>query len=94
MHRDAHIIDHVYDFFDLLRIDNIVGKVVVDLSISQVALILTLGDQYLQLRMLLSCWTPASPAGAVFDGVFAVSLAAVCLHPYASLMLYINDQLY
>ena len=42
MHRDPHIVDHVDDIFDLLRIDDIVGQVIVDLVVSQVTLIFTL----------------------------------------------------
>ena len=30
VHRDAHVIDHVDDIFDLLRIDDVVGEVVVE----------------------------------------------------------------
>jgi hypothetical protein len=47
--RDAHIVDHVDDIFDLLRIDDIARQVVVDLAVGKVALLLALGDQQLQL---------------------------------------------
>ncbi len=49
MHRDAHVVDHVDDILDLLRIDDIVRQVVIDLGIGQVALLLAAGNQILKL---------------------------------------------
>jgi hypothetical protein len=45
VHRDTHVIDHVYDVFDLLGIDNIVRQVVIDLGIGQIALLFAAGNQ-------------------------------------------------
>ena len=36
--RDAHVVDHVDDVLDLLRIDDIARQMVVDLTVGQVAL--------------------------------------------------------
>ena len=47
MHLDAHVVDHADDVFDLLRIDDVVGEVVVDLGIRQVALLAPFGDELL-----------------------------------------------
>jgi hypothetical protein len=35
VHLDAHAVDHADDVFDLLRIDDVVGQVIVDLGIGQ-----------------------------------------------------------
>src|SRR5699024_1327646 len=43
-HLDAHAVDHRDDVFDLLGVDHVVGQVVVDLAVGQVALLTTLGD--------------------------------------------------
>jgi hypothetical protein len=51
-HLDAHVVDHLDDVFDLVRIGNIVGQVVVDLGVGQVALFLSFGNQGLQTRLL------------------------------------------
>ena len=51
--RDAHVIDHVDDIFDLFRIDDLARQMVVDLAVGQEALLLALGDQQLQLRLPL-----------------------------------------
>src|SRR5213595_3180775 len=50
-HRDAHVVDGVDDVFDLLRIDDFRGQVIVDLGVRQVALLLAARDQELQLRL-------------------------------------------
>ena len=44
MHRNTHVIDHADDIFYLLRIDDIVGQMIIDLPIGQVALFLAFGD--------------------------------------------------
>ncbi len=51
--RDAHVVDHVDDVFDLLRIDDVVREVIVDFAIGQVTLLLAAGDQQLDLGLLL-----------------------------------------
>ena len=51
VHRDAHVVDGVDDVFDLLRIDDLGGQVVVHLRIGEIALLLAAGDQQLQLRL-------------------------------------------
>ena len=48
---DAHAVDHADDVFQLLRIDQIVGQVVVDLGIGQVALLQPLADQLLDVGL-------------------------------------------
>jgi hypothetical protein len=45
VHRDAHAVDHADDVFDLLRVDHVVGEVVVDFGVGQVALFQALADQ-------------------------------------------------
>jgi hypothetical protein len=42
---DPHVVDHADDVFDLLRIDDTFGQVIVDLVVGQVSLILSLCDQ-------------------------------------------------
>ena len=49
MHGDAHVIDHANNALDLLRIDDFIGQVVIDLGIGQEALFLAFGDQQLKL---------------------------------------------
>ena len=51
VHRDAHIVDHVDDVFDLLRIDDLARQVVVDLAVREVTLLLAFRDEQLQLRL-------------------------------------------
>jgi hypothetical protein len=53
VHLDTHAIDHADDVFDLIRIDEIVGQVIVDLGIGQVALLETFADELLDLGFLL-----------------------------------------
>ncbi len=55
MHLDAHVVDHADDVFDLLRIDDVVGQVIVDLGVGQVPLLLALDDQGLDFGLLLLC---------------------------------------
>ncbi len=45
---DTHVVDHADDVFHLIGIGNILGKMVVDLGIGQVALFLATRDQLLQ----------------------------------------------
>ena len=51
VHRDAHVVDHLHDVFDLLRIDDLGRQVVVDLGVGEEALFLTAGNQQLELRL-------------------------------------------
>ena len=53
VHRDAHVVDHVDDVFDLLGIDDFARQVIVHLRVREVALLLAPGDQQLQLRLAL-----------------------------------------
>ena len=52
VHLDAHAVDHADDVFDLLRIDDVVGQVIVDLGVGQVALLQALADQLLDFGLL------------------------------------------
>ena len=51
VHRNAHVVDHLHDVFDLLRIDDLGGQVIVDLGVGQEALFLAARDQELELRL-------------------------------------------
>jgi hypothetical protein len=53
MHRDAHVVNHVDDVFDLLGIDDPAREVIVDFCVGEVALLLAAGDQVLELLGLL-----------------------------------------
>ncbi len=50
---DPHVVDHADDVFDLIRIGDVVGQVIVDLGVSQESLLLTLGNQLFQTGLLL-----------------------------------------
>ncbi len=52
-HLDAHVVDHLDDVFNLIRIGDILGQVIVDLGVGQVALILATGDEILEPGLLL-----------------------------------------
>src|SRR5690606_35391418 len=45
VHRDPHVVNHVYDVFDLFRIDDSAWQVIIDFSIGQVTLLLAAGNQ-------------------------------------------------
>ena len=45
VHRNAHIVDHVDDVFDLLRIDDFARQMIVDFSVGEVALLLAARNQ-------------------------------------------------
>jgi hypothetical protein len=51
VHRNAHVVDHLHDVFDLLRIDDLGRQVVVDLGVGEEALFLAARDQQLELRL-------------------------------------------
>jgi hypothetical protein len=53
MHRDAHIVDHVDDVFDLFGIDDVVRQVIIDFGIGQEALFLAARNELLELA---SCY--------------------------------------
>ena len=53
VHRDPHVVDHADDVFDLLRIDNALRKMIVDLGIREVSLLLALGDEELEAGLLV-----------------------------------------
>ena len=44
-HLDAHVVNHLDDVFDLIGVDDIFRQMVIDLSIGQIALLLTTGDK-------------------------------------------------
>ena len=54
VHRNTHVIDHVDDILDLLRIDDVVRQVVIDLCVSQIALFLAAGNQIFKLSGLFA----------------------------------------
>ncbi len=73
--RNAHVIDHVDDVFDLLRIDDLARQVVVDFGIGEVTLFLAARDQQLQLRLALvsdlsrrACWRFFDQSGRLMKG--------------------------
>ena len=51
VHLDAHAVDHADDVFDLLRVDHVVGKVIVDFGERQVPLFQALADQLLDVGL-------------------------------------------
>ncbi len=53
VHRDAHVVDHVDDIFDLFRIDDFAGQMIVDFRVGQVTLFLAARNQQFQLRLTL-----------------------------------------
>ena len=75
VHRDAHVVDHLHDVFDLLRIDDLGGQVVVDFGVGQEALFLAARNQQLELRLAVF-----RRAGRQLDldllGLFLACLAA------------------
>ena len=54
MHRDAHVVDHVDNVFDLFRIDDVVRQVIIDFGVGQEALFLAAGNQFFELLGLLA----------------------------------------
>jgi len=53
VHGNTHVIDHVDDVFDLFRIDNVIGQVIIYLGIGQKTLLFTLGNEIFQLGLLI-----------------------------------------
>ena len=50
--RNADVVDHADDVFNLVRVGDVVRQVVIYLGVSKVALLLTLGDQFFKTRLL------------------------------------------
>ena len=48
VHLDAHVVDHADDVLDLLGVQHVVGQMVVDLGVREVAALLAQDDQVLQ----------------------------------------------
>ena len=48
MDLDPHVVDHADDVFDLFRLDDAVGQVIVHLGIGQEALFLAFGNQFFE----------------------------------------------
>ena len=77
VHRDAHVVDGVDDAFDLLRIDDLGGQVIIDLRVGQVALLLAARDQQLELRLaVLGQAVAAARVGAVRRRGMRMSICA------------------
>ncbi len=53
VHQDTHVVDHADDVFDLLRIDDFVGQVIIHFRVGQKALILALFDEQFQTGLLI-----------------------------------------
>src|SRR6266702_1198639 len=53
VHRNAHVVDRIDDVFNLLRIHDLGGQMVIHLGIGQVALLLAAGNQKLELRLAI-----------------------------------------
>ena len=49
---DAHVVDHLDDFFNLIRIGDVLGKVVINLGIGQVSLLLAFGNELFEARLM------------------------------------------
>ena len=71
VHGNAHVVDHVDDVFDLFRIDDLAGQVVVHLRIGEEALFLAERDQQLELRLPLF----GHDRGAALDGAQGFGIA-------------------
>ncbi len=54
MHRNAHVVDHVDNVFDLLGIDDVIRQVIIDFGVGQEALFLAARNEFLQLLSLLA----------------------------------------
>ena len=53
MHGNTHVIDHADDVFDLVRVGDVGGQVIIDFRVGQITLLFTAGNQLLELRLLL-----------------------------------------
>ncbi len=53
MHFDPHVVDHANDVFHLLGIDDVAGKMVIHFGKSEITLHLALGNEFLELVLLL-----------------------------------------
>ena len=52
-HLDAHVVDHLDDVFNLIRIGDVFRQVIVDFGVGQVTLVLAAGDEILEPGLLL-----------------------------------------
>jgi hypothetical protein len=57
---DPHVVDHLNDVFDLIRIGDVLGQVVVDLGVGQIALVAALADQFTNPGLLLEVFAHCS----------------------------------
>ncbi len=64
-HRDAHVVDHADNVFHLLRIGDILGQVIVDLRIGQIALFATTRDELFETGLLLRFSGHNNPCGCL-----------------------------
>ena len=46
---DAHVVNHIDDIFNLLRVDDVIGQMIIHFRVSQVALLLASGNKFFQL---------------------------------------------
>ncbi len=63
--RDAHVVDHADNVFHLFRIGDILGQVIVDLRIGQIALLATAGDELFKTGLLLRFSGHNNPCGCL-----------------------------
>ena len=79
MHLDAHAVDHADDVFDLFRIDDVVGQVIVDLGVGQVALLQALADQQLDFVLLRRaiCWPWSLPKRGIKGTAYYTGAAEI-----------------
>jgi hypothetical protein len=63
VHRDAHVVNHVDNVFDLLGIDDVIRQVIIDFGVGQEALFLAARNEFLQLLSLL-----AEMSGEILSG--------------------------
>ena len=84
VHRNAHVVDGVDDVFDLLRIDDLGGQVVVHLRVGEVALLLAARDQQLQLRLAVLGHRRHAPLDAQRALVGGGELGVACRDGVAS----------
>jgi len=52
-HRDTHVINHIDDILNLLRIDDVIRQMIIDVCVGEVALLFAAGDQLFELLCLL-----------------------------------------
>jgi hypothetical protein len=57
---DPHVVDHADDALDLLGVEDVVGQVIVDFGVGEVAALLAEHDQVLQPGLARLCFGPAT----------------------------------